>query len=227
MLCIHCVRRRCDVVLSVYDEVRNLIVLGTYPAGQPVAEQDLCERLGVSRTPVREALRRLESDGLVRAARRGVTVVELTAKALRDAYLVRASLEALTAETAARRHRAGELSPAALARLTEHADLADRATREGDLADGVRHNRAFHRHVATLADNPQALEVLDRIWDQITVSTRASLSAPARPARVDDEHRRLIAAITEGRHDDAAAHAREHVLATMSALSAAHGGTPA
>ena len=205
--------------MDVYDEVRGLIVLGTYPAGQPVTEMELCERLGVSRTPVREALRRLESDGLVRAARRGVTVVELDAKALRDAYLVRASLEALTAELAARRQRDGELSPASLARLVEHADLADQATRQGDLVAGVRHNRAFHQHVATLADNAAALEVLDRIWDQITVSTRASLTASARPGLVDDEHRRLIEAITHGDPQDAAAHAREHILATMSVLT--------
>jgi len=205
--------------MDVYNEVRGLIVLGTYPAGQPVTELELCERLSVSRTPVREALRRLESDGLVRAARRGVTVVELDAKALRDAYLVRACLEALTAELAAGRQRDGELSPASLARLVEHADLADQATRQGDLVAGVRHNQAFHRYVAMLADNPAALQVLDRIWDQIIVSTRASLTASARPVLVDDEHRRLIKAITDGDPQQAATHARGHVLATMSVLT--------
>ncbi|QFZ19475.1 GntR family transcriptional regulator [Saccharothrix syringae] len=211
--------------MDVYDAVRSLIVLGTYPAGRPVTELELCERLGVSRTPVREALRRLEGDGLVRAARRGVTVVELDAKALRDAYLVRASLEALTAELAARRQRDGELSPASVARLVEHADLADQATRRGDLVAGARHNRAFHQYVAALADNPAASEVLDRIWDQITVSTRASLTAPVRPALVDDEHRRLIEAVTNGDPERAAAHAREHVLATMSVLAEQGGET--
>ncbi|WP_460443103.1 GntR family transcriptional regulator [Amycolatopsis stemonae] len=205
----------------MYDEVRGLIVLGTYPAGQPVTEQELCDRLGVSRTPVREALRRLESDGLVQPARRGVTVVELGSKALRDAYLVRAALEALTAELAAARQRAGELAPADLARLEGLAVEADRATRSGDLAEGVRHNRAFHGHIATLADNPAAAEALDRLWDRITVSTRASLAEPVRTGQVDDEHRQLLAAITEGRAEDAAALARAHVLATMTAL----GGT--
>ena len=203
----------------VYDEVRELIVLGAYPAGQPVTELELCERLGVSRTPVREALRRLEGDGLVRAARRGVTVVELEPKALRDAYQVRAYLEGLTAELAARRQRDRELSPAALARLTEYAELADQATRKGDLASGIQHNRAFHRQVAILADNPLALELLDRVWDQIIVSTRASLTAAARPADVDAQHRELIETITGGRRDAAAACAREHVLSTMSALN--------
>ncbi|WET76528.1 GntR family transcriptional regulator [Amycolatopsis sp. QT-25] len=205
--------------MDVYEAVRHLIVLGTYPAGQPVAEVELCERLGVSRTPVREALRRLESDGLVQAARRGVTVVELDAKALRDAYLVRACMEELTAELAACRQRDGELSPASLLRLVEHADLAGQATQRGDLAAGVRHNQAFHQCIATLADNPTASAVLDRIWDQITISTRASLTSPARPVRVDDEHRWLIEAITAGDPQQAAAHAREHVLSTMSVLT--------
>ncbi|MFI6166300.1 GntR family transcriptional regulator [Nocardia sp. NPDC051052] len=203
----------------VYEDIRELIVLGVIPAGQAVGEQELCDRLGVSRTPVREALRRLESDGLVRAARRGVTVVDLDGKALRDAYLMRASLEALTAELAAQRQQAGELSPAALRKLTERADLADSATREGDLAAGVEHNRAFHRLIAELADIPMALEVLDRVWDRIIVSTRTSLNAPPRPARVDDQHRHLIAAITAGEPNAAAAHARDHVLATMSVVA--------
>ncbi|MFC9439778.1 GntR family transcriptional regulator [Nocardia sp. NPDC057030] len=203
----------------VYENIRELIVLGVFPAGRALGEQELCDRLGVSRTPVREALRRLESDGLVAAARRGVTVVELDAKALRDAYLMRASLEALTAELAARRQRAGELSPASLRRLVEHADLADAATRRGDLAAGVEHNRAFHRYIAELADIPMALEVLERIWDRIIVSTRTSLNAPPRPARVDDQHRNLIAAISAGEPDAAAAQARAHVLATMSVVA--------
>ncbi|MFE9580953.1 GntR family transcriptional regulator [Nocardia sp. NPDC006044] len=203
----------------VYENIRELIVLGVFPAGQALGEQELSDRLGVSRTPVREALRRLESDGLVAAARRGVTVVELDAKALRDAYLMRASLESLTAELAARRQQAGELSPASLRRLSEHADLADAATRRGDLAAGVEHNRAFHRYIAELADIPPALEVLERIWDRIVVSTRASLNAPPRPARVDEQHRHLMAAITAGEPDAAAAHARNHVLATMSVVA--------
>lgn len=206
---------------SVYEDVRGLIVLGTYPAGQPVTEQELCDRLGVSRTPVREALRRLESDGLVEPARRGVTVVELGPKALRDAYLFRTALEALTAELAADRQRAGELAPAELARLKDLAAEADRATRSGDIAAGVRYNRAFHTHIATLADNPPAAEALERLWDRIIVSTRASLVAPARTGQVDEEHRYLVAAIADGRPEDAAFLARQHVLSTMYALEGA------
>lgn len=206
---------------SVYEDVRGLIVLGTYPAGQAVTEQELCDRLGVSRTPVREALRRLEGDGLVRPARRGVTVIELDSKALLDDYRVRAALEGLTAELAASRQRAGELAPAELTRLEKLAAEADRATRKGDFAAGVRHNRAFHGYIATLADNPPAVEALDRIWDRIIISTRASLTAPIRTGQVDEEHRHLVAAIADGRPEDSAFLARQHVLSTMYALEGA------
>jgi DNA-binding GntR family transcriptional regulator len=204
-------------VESTYDRLRELIVSGVYPPGHRVTEHDLSERLAVSRTPIREALHRLESDGLVRSERRGVSVVELDPKALADAYQVRAALEALTAELAAHRQQAGELPPAALNRLTRLAELADRATTDGDLAAGVVHNRAFHRHIAVLADNPPALATLDRIWDQIIVSTRASLVAPSRPTTVDKEHQRLINAIHKGRPTEAANAARNHVLATLAA----------
>ncbi|MEV5301099.1 GntR family transcriptional regulator [Amycolatopsis methanolica] len=208
---------------TTYDRVRELIVGGAFPPGQRLTELDLSQRLDVSRTPVREALRRLESDGLVESGQRGVTVIRLSDAELREAYLVRASLEALTAELAAQRQRAGETAPAALARLTSHADDADRATRAGDLIAGVRHNREFHRHVAVLAGNSLALGFLDRVWDRILVSTQDSLTAPSRTGQVDDEHRRLVAAITAGDGPEAAALARDHVLSTLSALP---GGTP-
>ncbi|WP_435582209.1 GntR family transcriptional regulator [Amycolatopsis thermoflava] len=204
---------------TTYDRVRELIVGGAFPPGQRLTELDLSQRLDVSRTPVREALRRLESDGLVESGQRGVTVIRLSDAELREAYLVRASLEALTAELAAQRQQAGEIAPAALARLTGH---ADRATRAGDLIAGVRHNREFHRHVAVLAGNSLALGFLDRVWDRILVSTRDSLAAPSRTGQVDDEHRRLVGAITAGDGPSAAALARDHVLSTLSALP---GGT--
>ncbi|UQS24394.1 GntR family transcriptional regulator [Amycolatopsis thermalba] len=208
---------------TIYDRVRELIVGGVFPPGERLTELDLSHRLDVSRTPVREALRRLESDGLVESGQRGVMVVRLSDGELREAYLVRASLEALTAELAALRQRAGEIAPAALARLTGHAGDADRATRDGDLATGVRHNREFHRHIAVLSGNALALGFLDRVWDRIVVSTRDSLAAPSRTGQVDDEHRRLVAAITAGDGPAAAALARDHVLSTLSALP---GGTP-
>ncbi|GIG61376.1 GntR family transcriptional regulator [Longispora fulva] len=213
---------------AAHRRLRELILAGDYAPGQRLTEMEVSATLAMSRTPVREAFRALVSDGLVAPDGRGVAVVALGAGALRDAYQVRAALEAMTADLAARRQAAGEIAPAALAALRREADAADEATRAahgatdaaaraGHLARGVAHNRRFHQRIAALAGNPVATGILDRLWDQIVVSTRDSLASPARPAHVAHQHDTLLAAITEGRAADAWAAAHAHVLDTHTA----------
>jgi DNA-binding GntR family transcriptional regulator len=206
--------------MTVYDDLRELIVAGDLPP--KFSESELAERLNVSRTPVREALERLHGDGLVDARGRGVRLISLSEQELRHVYRVRAALEALTAELVAERQAAGEIAPAALAALTQLAGAADHATREADLAAGASSNRAFHLRIAELAANPPALDALRRIWDQIVVSTRRSLVAPERAKAVDEEHRRLLAAIQQGDAPKAAEAAKAHVLNTLEAFHVAH-----
>lgn len=200
---------------SARAKLRDLIVAGTYAPGQRLTETEIADSLAMSRTPVREALRALIADGLVRSAGRGVQVVALDPEALRHAYQVRAALEALTAELAATRQAQGRIAPADLAALVEDAEQAETTTLAGDFAAAVTHNRRFHTRIAALAGNPVAAAALDRLWDQIVVSTRASLDPPGRPAHVNVQHRELLAAIREGRAADAAATARAHVMDTL------------
>lgn len=192
-----------------------MIVGGAYAPGQRLTETEVAGELAMSRTPVREALRSLVADGLVRSAGRGVEVVALDTAALRDAYRVRAALEALTAELAAERQSEGLIAPAELTALAADADLTEEATVDGRFTEAVAYNRRFHGRIAALAGNPPAQAALERLWDQIVVSTRASLDPPHRPAQVNSQHRELLAAITEGRPLDAAAIARRHVLDTF------------
>ncbi|MGW5162972.1 GntR family transcriptional regulator, partial [Nonomuraea wenchangensis] len=98
-----------DVACS---RLRELILGGAYPPGARLTEMEVAASLRMSRTPVREALRALAADGLVRPAGRGVTVVVLEEGDLDEAYQVRAALEALTAELAAVRQREGRIAPA-------------------------------------------------------------------------------------------------------------------
>lgn len=194
--------------------LRMSIVDGTYRAGTRLTEVDVAASLGMSRTPVREALRALAADGLVRPAGRGVVVVALESTDLADAYAVRAVLEALTAELAAARQGAGRIAPADLVSLRAIGVATAEATAAGRLVEAVGHNRAFHRQIAVLAGNAIALHTLDRIWDQIHVSTLDSLVTPARPARVSAQHEEILAAISEGRAEDAGRSARLHVIDT-------------
>jgi DNA-binding GntR family transcriptional regulator len=202
-----------DVACS---RLRELILDGTYPPGARLTEMEAAATLEMSRTPVREALRALAADGLVRPSGRGVVVVALEQDDLDEAYQVRAALEALTAELAAARQRAGRIAPADLVALRDLAADTATATAEGRLAEAVRLNRRFHRLVAELAGNSMARHTLERIWDQIQVSTLRSLAPPSRLAHVSGQHDLLVAAIAGGRPEEAAAIARAHVLDTRS-----------
>ena len=95
---------------AAYARLREAIVDGQYPAGSRLTEVEIAEALGMSRTPVREALRRLAGDGLVRASDRGVIVDLMDEEEARHARMVRATLDVLVAELAARRQKAGEVS---------------------------------------------------------------------------------------------------------------------
>jgi DNA-binding GntR family transcriptional regulator len=194
--------------------LRELILDGTYPAGTRLAELEIAAVLGMSRTPVREAIRALAADGLVRSTGWGVAVVALDPSDLDHAYQVRAALEGLTAELAATRQRDGRIAPADLASVRGAATDAAEATAAGRLQTGVEHNRRFHRRIAELAGNTIALPALDRLWDQILISTLHSLSAPARPAQVAAQHNELLDAIADGRAEEAGRVARQHVLDT-------------
>jgi DNA-binding GntR family transcriptional regulator len=157
---------------TVYRQSREQIISGVYRAGDRLPEVSLSTALAVSRTPVREALRRLESDGLVQGSGRGVTVAGLSTPDLQHAYAVRGALEALTAELAAERQRAGRLAPAVLADLEAQAGQLEEITAAGDLERAAALNRRFHHGIAELAGNPIAAEILDRLWNQITRGDR-------------------------------------------------------
>jgi DNA-binding GntR family transcriptional regulator len=194
--------------------VRELILDGTYAPGARLTELEVAAALQMSRTPVREALSALTADGLVRPTGRGVVVVVLESADLDHAYQVRAALEALTGELAAGRQGDGRIAPADLASLRDIAAAAADATTAGRLVEAVGHNRRFHRRIAELADNPIALQTLDRVWDPIQVSTLHSLAPPARQAHVAAQHDQLLTAITDARAKDAGQIARRHVLDT-------------
>ena len=202
-----------------YAELRRLVVSGQLQPGRAVAEIPLAEQLGVSRPTVREALRRLEGDGLLRNDGRGLRVVRMDSAEIRSASLMRSALEALHAELAAHRCRAGEVAPAQLRRIAVIADAADRHTRRGDLALAMQENRAFHQAIDELAESPVSAHATDRLWDRILVSAEASVQRPERAAIVDREHRTLLTAIADGDAAAAGAAARDHVLSTLAESS--------
>jgi DNA-binding GntR family transcriptional regulator len=209
---------------STYDRLHSLVTSGEIESGSRLAELPLAARLGVSRPTVREALRRLESDGLAASDGRSLRVAQMDPAELRSALLMRSALDGLHAELAAARVRAGEIAPAQLRRLEQLADETEQATNRGDLATAVELNRAFHRAIAVLADSPVSAAAGDRLWERILVSTRISLALPGRGDIVNREHRELLAAIVAGDSQRASRLATRHVRATLKAAQPAPAG---
>jgi DNA-binding GntR family transcriptional regulator len=140
---------RATLPASVADRLREMIIEGEFPAGTRLNERALGERLGVSRTPLREAFRLLSAEGLVQIQpNRGAQVVELSEQDIRESFEVMSSLEALSGELACRRITDAEVAEI---RALTYEMLACHARR--DLPAYYRLNRAIHERINEAADN--------------------------------------------------------------------------
>ncbi|QBR88419.1 GntR family transcriptional regulator [Microbacterium wangchenii] len=216
MSCCACNTRR---MAEVYEALKDLVLSGAIHPGVRVSEAELSERLHVSRTPVREALARLEGDGLVHARGRGVRVASLDVAALVLVLEAREALESWAVGRAAERVAAGLVPPARLARLRTLAAEADERTRAGELASAVSANREFHLAATALCENALVQRTLEGYWNLIAIATRAGLDEARRADSVDREHRGMLDALTGGDAAAAARLAADHVRRTREVLS--------
>lgn len=209
--------------MAVYQDLRSLIVNGDVDASTKVSEASLAEMLSVSRTPVREALHRLEGDGLVLTQGRGVRVRVQTTAELVHVFEARAALDGCVAALVATRSARGELAPARVVELRRLASETDDLTRRGDIAAATVRNREFHERIAFLAGNPVICATLAQYWDQITISTRRGLDGPSRKMIVNREHEHILDAISAGDPERASREATNHALTTRT-LALDNGG---
>ncbi|MDP9285688.1 MAG: GntR family transcriptional regulator [Actinomycetota bacterium] len=208
--------------------IEEAIVSGELAPGSVLRQEELSERFGVSRTPVREALRRLSALGLVSfIPNRGVRVRTMSREDLWEAFLVRAELEALVTEIAA-----GKVTPARLTELEECEKRFARLTKElrsrepgGDrrslMTNWMRANHAFHDVIYEIADVPYI--------ESVAKSARRTFSGPAVWAPVDEEldtlyernqaeHRAIRSALAAGSVKGARELAHEHVVHSFELL---------
>lgn len=193
--------------VEAYERIRQMILAGDIPQGAIVSEADLVRSLGMSRTPVREALRRLEGENYMRAVPgRGYVVIELSEQDLANVYGVRAALEGLAAEGAA-----ALASRVQLAQLEDLYDAMERALERDDEPQLTKLNSRFHAAIAEASGNTYLQAMLDNIHD---VFERFRATAVGQPARRDDahaEHGQLIRALRAGDQEQARALAEQHV----------------
>ena len=203
------------------------IVSGEIPPGSVLRQEQLSARFGVSRTPVREALRRLTALGLVSfEANRGVRVRTLAHDALYEAFLVRAELESLATEIAAAKRTDPDVADleAANARFAE-ATARLRGASEGERWEltraWVRANHAFHDVVYRIADAPMVERIAKsarRTFSGSAVWNAGSVDVTELFEKNVREHRAISEAIAVGSAAGARALAREHVLSSFHLL---------
>ncbi|KDN24124.1 GntR family transcriptional regulator [Amycolatopsis rifamycinica] len=187
----------------VREELRERILTGRLRPGDRLVERELAEDLGVSRVPVREAIRSLEAEGfLVVQSPRRVVVRQLARVDVEELFDVREALEGLAAGLAA--ERAGA---AALKRLDRALADAARATARGDAARITVLNSRFHDEIVAIAGNALLSTMLQPLEGRLRWLT----SQNEHWAELLDEHRRLYEAIASGDADRAKASAVEHV----------------
>ena len=191
--------------LSLHDEtvarLRSMITEGELLPGARISERELCDRFGISRTPLREALKVLASEGLVELLpHRGARVTMLSAPELRDAFEVVAALEGLAGELACRR-----IDAAALAEIEAlHAEMRGHYAR-GDLAAYFGCNQAIHEAINRAAGNHQLTELYALLSNRVRRARYLANHSPERWAAAMREHEEILDALR--RRDGPACHA--------------------
>lgn len=199
------------------DRLRDLIIQGQLAPGVRLNERVLCERLGLSRTPLREAIKLLATEGLVELLpNRGAVVSRIDADGLAQTLEVMGALEALAGELACRRASAGRI---AQVRALHEKMLARHAAR--DLAGYFRYNQAIHLEIVAAAGNPK----LEATYRQLNANVRrvrymANLSGE-RWDKAVAEHEEILAAL-EGRDADRLKRLlRDHLARKLASVLAA------
>lgn len=197
-----------------YAELRTRILTGQLEAGSVIPQARLAQELGVSTTPLREAIRRLSAEGMIQLeAHRDARVTDVTAAEARHLYEVRESMDPLAAALAAERRSDSDLAlmSQTLERLTPIQDA-------GNL-DALLAHREFHRAVYRASGNPILIDILERLWDKADryrmVGLRAGGDTPDDSERVAAEHRAIFEAVADADATAATEIMRTHIRASL------------
>ncbi|WP_372839664.1 GntR family transcriptional regulator [Phaeovulum sp.] len=189
---------------DAYTLILEAIDAGVYRPGDRLVESELAERLGVSRTPVREALQRLETQSMLARDGRSLIVASLDHNQLAELYVVRAELEGLAARLAAR-----HASPEEVQVLSDMV-AEDRACL-GDPLALARANKRFHRQIHLASHNRYLVAQLDLVHRSMALLATTSLAAEGRGETALAEHQAIVDAIAAGDSDAAQAALRAHI----------------
>ncbi|OZA07522.1 MAG: GntR family transcriptional regulator [Rhodobacterales bacterium 17-64-5] len=190
---------------DAYSLILEAIEAGLYQPGDRLVESELAERLGVSRTPVREALQRLETQAMLTRDGRSLIVASLDHNQLAELYAVRSELEGLAASLAARHASAEEV------RVLKGMVNDDRALIGGDPRRLSRANKRFHKQIHLASHNRFLVQQLDLVHRSMALMANTSFAAVGRDHVALDEHDEIVAAIAAGDGDAAYQSLKQHI----------------
>lgn len=208
------VRRGSTLSSLVAREISNLIIAGEFSAGDRLNEAELATRFGVSRGPVREALRTIERAGLaVGIANRGVFVRQIDERAASNIYEVRAALFSMAGWILAQ-----TITDECLDALGGRADEMQAAAESDDLETYYNGNLAFHAVLLRETGNERLAEQYAGLIQELHLFRRRSLVLPGRMRRSNAEHRGILDALRRRDRDLAASRMRAHVLVSRARI---------
>lgn len=190
--------------LDAYSLILAAIDDGVYKPGDRLVESELAERFGVSRTPIREALQRLETQSLLTRDGRSMIVASLDHSQLSELYVVRAELEGLAARLAAKHATVEEVRVLSDMVEEDHALI-------GDPKALSRANKRFHKQIHLASHNRFLIRQLDLVHRSMALLATTSLEAEGRGEAALAEHATIVNAIAAGNGDEAEAALREHI----------------
>ena len=191
---------------QVFEHIERDILSGKYERGEIITESKLSAELGVSRTPIREALRRLEQEHLIEESGKGSVVIGISEKDLEDIFLIRKQLEWLAAAMAAKNHTDEQL-----AELKETLELQEFYVTKADTEHVKYMDNKFHRILYKLTGSTVFYDTLVPLHRKIQKYRRASLQSKSRAKESVLEHRKVYEAIASRDEDLAAKTVLEHI----------------
>ncbi|HUG78691.1 MAG TPA: GntR family transcriptional regulator [Burkholderiales bacterium] len=184
-----------SLVDAAYAGIRRRILDNRWAPGHQALEQALALELGMSRTPVREALIRLANEGLVEVVpRHGMRVLPVSPSDMQEIYEILTSLEAMAAELVARRApAAAELAP-----LEKASRDMDKALKKDDLDAWAEADERYHRHLVELCGNRKLAAIVYNYWDRAHRARMFTLRLRPKPVDSTREHLAVVEAIRRG-----------------------------
>ena len=191
---------------QVFEKLENDIIQGVYPRGEILTELKLVDQLGVSRTPIRDALRRLEQERLIEDTGKGSRVVGITEEDLEDIMNIRQRIEGLAAYYAAK-----NMTPEGLAELTHIVDLQDFYYDKGDAEQLRQVDEQFHDLICYLSKRTVIMDTLIPLHRKTRRYRRISMEDWSRTVNSRKEHKAIFDAMASGDADLAESLMAKHI----------------